>query len=54
MAGKTEGVGSPSLDIENFVSPQIRACSEALVVWHVVETQKKELAQNNLDRLYEG
>ncbi|GLV41033.1 DNA polymerase theta [Carabus blaptoides fortunei] len=48
LAGSCDGVGSIALNSNNAILSRIRASIEAVVTWHVIESQKEVLAEQNV------
>lgn len=51
LAGSCKGVGSVALDVNNAIVSKLRASIEALVIYHVAESQKDILTEQDIKLL---
>lgn len=47
MVGKCKGIGSVSLDLHDSTQPRLQSSVEAVVTWHLVNSIKEALQEQN-------
>lgn len=47
MAGKCKGTGSVGLDLYSSIQPRLRSSVETVVTWHLVNSCKEALQEQN-------